>query len=50
MMFQITTRTKRVVAGILVAAIVAAGAAGAVSSATGGNQPVQPAPQTQPQR
>jgi hypothetical protein len=50
MMFQITTRTKRVVAGLLVTAIVGAGAAGAVSAATGGSQPVQPVTQPQPQR
>jgi hypothetical protein len=46
MIFQITGRTKRVVAAVLVTGIVAAGVSGAVSGASGGGQPTAP-PQTQ---
>jgi hypothetical protein len=46
MTFQITSRTKRVVASLLLVGVVGAGASGAVGSATGGSQPAAPATQT----
>ena len=49
MTFEISYRTKRVVAGLSVLAVVGASAAGAITAARGGGNSAQPTTQVQQQ-